>query len=102
MNHFVVIWALVAAVVVVHGVQGQWLSWVSCQLLVSVSGESGRLPLSFPTSVSCVTSVSCGGMSEVAARDRAKVGWCPLTTWTPSLLDFDSHAANRWHGCLTL
>jgi len=63
-------------------------------------GESGRLPLSFPTSVSCVTSVLCGGMGKAAARDRAKVGWHLLATWTPSLLDFDSHAAGWQHGCL--
>jgi len=100
-NHFVAIWALVAAAVVVRGVQGRWPSWVSCQLLVSVSGESGRSPLSFPTSVLCATSVSCGGTGEAAARDGAKVGWHLLATWTPSFLDFDGCAANRWHGCLT-
>jgi len=100
MNHFVAIWTLVAAAVVVHGAQGQWPSWVSCQLLVSVSRESGRLPLSFPTSVLCATSVLCGGMGKVAAGDGAKVGWHLLATWTPSLLDFDGHGANWRHGCL--
>jgi len=81
----VAIWALVAAAVVVCGVQGWWLSWVSCQLLVSVSRESGRSPLSFPTSVSCATSVSCGGTGEAAAGDRAKVNWLVSTRNLDSL-----------------